>query len=742
MVKYERVNSTLKIDCSNWVVSPRIEDSEAAMGVVIDILLKERGIEKIIMSEARENEYDFEQVRLLYSVAETYSKIILERKLITPGNLCICGKHVKRRAAELKFLILEVWRKDPIGAYVRLVSIINRIKKVAPFTKDKKCFEHYLQNALVPILNTFEECELIKTIKAKISKYRPGDRSLYREILSPVVRPAFMLTKFTFLLPPNARIIERYEVDGNKVEIYRIPERARFYYHITPKEFALSEVEYGILDEARKVLIARRPPELEIRDPIKAREAFLGLSERVIRDVAVARGVSLNYEKINELATILARYTVGFGILEILLADPRIQDVHVNSPIGATPIFIYHSDFEECETNLIPTMEEAEAWATRFRLYSGRPLDESSPVLDTELYVPGGRARVTAITRTLSPEGLAFAFRRHRERPWTFPLFMKVKMFNPLYAGVMSFIVDGGRSLLIAGGRASGKTSLLSALILELLRRFRVIVQEDTLEIPVTQIRNLGYNIERLKSRSVITRVEIELPAEEALRAALRLGDSALIIGEIRSKEAIALFEAMRIGALANVVAGTIHAETAYGVFDRVVNDLGVPRTSFKAIDLITICSRLKSPDGLHTFRRVVELTEVRKKWREDPLEEGAFVNLFEYSAKEDTLKPTETLLYGESYVLNEIAKRVREWKGKWDKVWDNILLRAKIKETLLDFAERLNRSEILEAEFSVKSNEMFHLFSEEVKEEVGELDSKMIYDKWKNWLKKELKVL
>jgi len=174
-------------------------------------------------------------------------------------------------------------------------------------------------------------------------------------------------------------------------------------------------------------------------------------------------------------------------------------------------------------------------------------------------------------------------------------------------------------------------------------------------------MQKLGYNIERLKSRSVITRVETELPPDEVLRTALRLGESALIIGEVRSKEATALFEAMRIGALANVVAGTIHGESAYGVFDRVVYDLGVPPTSFKAIDLITICNMLRTPDGLHRFRRVTDLIEVRKHWKEDPLAEDGFVPLMEYSAKEDRLKPTETLLYGESEVLNAIAQRVRE---------------------------------------------------------------------------------
>ena len=740
MVEYERKDNTLIIDCSKWIISPRVEDSEKTMATVIDILRKERGIEKIIMSEIRENEYDYEQVKILYSIADAISKI-LEERIISAKNVCICRKHLFR-VNELNMIVLRLMRRDPIAAYLKLFGRAVRIKRILPFIsiRERRCLQHYLENALLPILKILENTELIRLVKPKISKFKFGDRGLYREIFSPLIRPKFITTHFRIFPPKDASLIEKYRVNGNLVEIYKIPEKVRLYYQVLPHEFYLSEEENFVLTQARNYFLTHKPKEMEIADPLKAREIFLDLSKNVINSIASRNSISLTPKKIQELAQILTRYTIGFGVLEILLKDEKVQDIYVNSPIGLTPIFIFHSDFEECDTNLIPSMEDAETWATRFRLYSGRPLDESNPVLDTELFVPGGRARVAAITRTLSPEGLAFAFRRHRERPWTFPLFMKVKMFDPLYAGVMNFIVDGGRSVLIAGGRSSGKTSLLSALILEILRRFRIVVQEDTLELPVTQIRSLGYNIERLKSRSVITRVEIELPAEEALRTALRLGDSALIIGEIRSREALALFEAMRIGALANVVAGTIHAETAYGVFDRVVNDLGIPRTSFKAIDLITVCSRLKSPDGLHTFRRVVELTEIRKRWREDPLEEGAFANLFEYSAKEDKLKPTETLIYGESFVLNEIANRVREWKGKWDNVWDNIMLRAKVRETLVNYAEKLNKPEILEADFYVKSNEVFHIVSEEVKREVGELDSKLIYEKWSKWFKKEIK--
>ncbi|HID25295.1 MAG TPA: hypothetical protein EYP23_02375, partial [Thermoplasmata archaeon] len=378
--------------------------------------------------------------------------------------------------------------------------------------------------------------------------------------------------------------------------------------------------------------------------------------------------------------------------------------------------------------------EDADSWATRFKLMSRRPLDEANPVLDTEVEVKGGRARVTIITRRLSPDGIGFALRRHRFRPWTLPLFIKNRMIDPFSSAILWFLVDGGRTILIAGTRGSGKTSLLGALMIQIMPKLRIVTVEDTLELPVEYMRKIGFNIERMKSRSVITHVETELPAEEAIRTALRLGDSCLIVGEVRSKEAIALYEAMRIGALANVVAGTIHGESAYGVFDRVVNDLDVPPTSFKATDIIVICNTIKSPDGLRSFRRVVEITEVLKHWKEDPLEENGFVNLLEYDAKKDLLVPTDKLLLGESVIINNIASRVKEWKNNWIAVWNNIKLREQILKTMVELSEK--NKQLLEAEAVVLANVNFHLISERVREENGFIDSKAVFNKWVEWLK------
>jgi len=743
-VDYEVIDDTIRINCLNWVIEPSIEDSEACMGVVVDLLNEVRKAERIVLAETRENEYDFEQTKLLIEIANAYNKILNEDKILNISNLAPKGDEslVPKRLSDLQFLILEVLRKDPIGAYVKLQQMISHEKLTAENASPllKKNHDHYLQNALVPIEVVLSKCRIIQQAKPRLSTFKFGDRSLYREFFHPLVRPNFMLTRYMLSPPKEGQAVDRYFLGNTVVEIFKVPGKVRYIYHVTPPEFKLTEDKYTILDNARRYLGAHRPSETEFTEPEKAREVFINIGRDLIKEIAKSMDVQLEVKEIEELAVILSRYTAGFGVLEILLSDEKIQDVFINSPIGSMPIYIMHADFEECETNFIPTKEDAEAWATRFRLFSGRPLDEANPVLDTELNVPGGRARVAAITRTLSPYGLAYAFRRHRDKPWTFPLYISAKFFDPLYAGLMSFVIDGGRAILVAGGRGSGKTSLLNAMMLEIMKKFRICVQEDTLELSVPLMMHMGYNIQRLKSRSVITRVEAELSADDALRTALRLGDSVLIVGEVRSVEGRALFEAMRIGALANVVAGTIHGESAYGVYDRIVNDLGIVSTSFKAIDLITICSQLRTPDGMHRFRRVTELTEVRKHWKTDPADEGGFVNLMEYSAKEDRLKPTDVLIDGESEVLNEIAKRVRDWHGDWDAVWDNILLRGKVKETIVEYSSKLNKPDILEGDWIVESNEMFHLISEQVREEVGALDSKMIFEKWFDWFEKKLK--
>jgi len=768
---YNADRGVLRLTLWGKPYGPSIEDYEECMSSVIKAALEVKEISSIVLTKDREYEYGPEQTRLITGIADLIGDIIKGRLIFEIGKpktakektgIKLCESLYPEWMSKLRSIV-DLISRDPIGAYVEIIREIRRAsvsaKTVPP--KLQVCYKiFYIERTLEVIKGKFEKTELIKKVKelSDLAGYHVGDRSLYRQIFLPSTRPNFMYTRFLIAPPENGISIERYTIGKTEdnpegeaeVEIFKIPGEAQYLYHVTPPEFKLPEKHYLILDSARRRMLTERPKAVEFVKT-EERKFTYNISEDLIRSIADSQKISLNSKELEKLATILTRYTAGLGVLEILLKDPRIQDIYINAPVDRLPILLLHDSAQECKTNLIPTREDAEGWATRLRSYSGRPLDEANPVLDTEITLPDARARFAVITRTLSPEGLSFAIRRHRDRTWTLPLFVqenkatkKIRMLDPLAAGLLSFLFDNAASTLIAGGRSSGKTSLLSALMLEILPKIRVIILEDTLELPTKQMRDLGYNIEPLKSRSVITTVETEIPADIALRAALRLGESALIVGEIRSLEAKVLWEAMRIGALSNVVAGTIHGESPYGVYDRVVHDLGVPPTSFKATDIVVICRKQRLASGMSSERKVVAITEVRKKWSDDPMKEGGFVDLMIYSVKEDALKPTDTLINGESEVLNRIMNSVKDFKGEWKNVWANINIRAKMIKTMVETSYKMDKDprnpEHLEADWIVKANSQFHLLMQEVKEEVGELDHDLVYSKWLNWYKKELK--
>ncbi len=739
--EFDEETQKMRINFLGSIYGESLEDYKTVMAITIDKLMELKKIPRLVLAGTREYEYDFNETKMLVEIANVIDSI-LRQKIIAISNIVVkgCESEAQERFSFLQQFLNNL-RYDPIDSYKQLMREIRKIKVKSQREQEfviRTCYIHYMNSALLPLKEMLDKCKMIEIAQPYLAEHK--DRALYRKIFHPTVRPNFIYTRYISLPPPYAELVHRYNVGGGndaqsassstEVQIYKVPGKIRYLYHIMPPEFRLSEEEYTMLDRAREYLGRHEPREGDLTEPERVRENLFRIGLDLLRDMRP----NMPEENLVKLANILTRYTAGLGIIDLVLQDENVQDIAINSPVGRTPIFIFHGEFQECETNVIPSREDAESWATRFRLSSGRPLDEANPVLDTELAVPGGRARVAAITRTLSPDGLGFAIRRHRDKPWTYPLFVKNKYIDPFSAGLMWFLVDGARTLLIAGTRSSGKTSFLGATMVQIMPKIRIITTEDTLELPSDQLRDMGYNIERLKARSVITHIETELPAEEALRTALRLGDSALIVGEVRSVEAKALYEAMRIGALANVVAGTIHGDSAYGVFDRVVNDLGVPPTSFKATDVIFIANMLRSADGLRSFRRAVEITEVRKHWKSDPADEGGFVNLAEYSAKEDRLKPTKTLLAGESVVLDDIASRVREWRGRWDAIWENINLRAKILDTLVVYSDK--KPYIIEAPGVIESNSQFHLISQQVRDEIGILDSKLIYEKWLSWLR------
>ncbi|MBI2101002.1 type II/IV secretion system ATPase subunit [Candidatus Woesearchaeota archaeon] len=736
----------LLIDMEQYPHIPSLEDDPVCMSRTMDILAEAGAVTKIVYTQKRNYEYDYTQALMVQEMAKLYSQLGKRRDLLGYSTLLAdpkCTKWAPQWYASIQNITADLMKRDPIGAYVELKRTIRDERIKIDRTVDQNyisCSKKYIA-ILNYLMGLMEKTKIIDSAKPYLSGYKLGDRSVYRRIFTPDIRPDFMFTKLMAAFPPEAEEIDSYEIDKNtEVTIFELPDNVQYLYHLIPPEFKLTEEKYEILDTARKIMAEHKPTRQEFIDPERMRQVFYNIGSDLIEELVNYRNLRLTAAEIDEMTKILVRYTVGFGLIEVLLQDEKVQDITINSPLGETPIFIVHQDYADCKTNIVPTVPEADSWASKLRLISGRPLDEANPILDTELIIPGANSRIAVVAPPLNPSGLAFAFRRHRDKPWTLPLFIQNKMLNPLAAGILSFLIDGSRSLLVAGTRSAGKTSLLGAILVELMRKYRVITIEDTLELPTNSLRKLGYNIQSMKVAAALTKGTSEVPADEGIRTTLRMGDSALIIGEIRSKEALALYEAMRVGALANVVAGTIHGDSPYGVFDRVVNDLGVPRTSFKATDVVVVANPVRSADGLHRWRRVTQITEVRKQWEQDPLVEKGFVDLMKYDSRKDELEASEELINGDSEILKAIAGNVKEWAGNWDAVWDNIMLRAKIKETLVGFAGKTGNPGLLEADFVIQSNDQFHKISERVKDDIGTLDSKRILFEWNEWLKRHVK--
>ena len=741
----EGEETILMVDLEEYPKVPSLEDDPVCMSKTCDLLAESGIVTKIVFAQKRNFEYDYYQTSLIQEIAKLYQKLAKRKEFLSYGELLndrACSRYSGAWYAVIQNIALNLLRSDPLGAYVELKRAVREERIKTQKSADEnliRCGEKYIKilNYLIALL---EKTKLIAAAKNYLAGYKLGDRSVYRNIFSASIRPDFMFTRLMAAYPPEGEELDSYSVGDTEITIFQLPDTVQYLYHMLPPEFKLSEEKYEILDTARKIMAEHKPTKQEFVKPERMMEVFSKVGSDLIEELAGYRNLRISDRGIEELTKILVRYTVGFGLIEVLLQDEKVQDITINSPMGEVPMFIVHQDFSDCKTNIIPTIPEAESWASKLRMISGRPLDEANPILDTELRIPGANARVAVVAPPLNPSGLAYAFRRHRDHPWTLPLFIKNRMISPLAAGVLSFIIDGSRTMLVAGTRSAGKTSLLGSLLVELMRKYRVITIEDTLELPTVSLRKLGYNIQSMKVAAALTKGSSEVPADEGIRTTLRMGDSALIVGEIRSKEALALYEAMRIGALANVVAGTIHGDSPYGVFDRVVNDLQVPRTSFKATDIIVVANPIKSADGLHRWRRVTQITEVRKHWEQDPLLENGFVDLMKYSSSTDQLEPSDDLINGESEILKSIAGNVKDWAGNWDAVWDNILLRTKIKEALVNISDKAKMPSLLEAEFNILANDHFHLISDKIKEEVGNLDSKRIFFDWNEWLKSNVK--
>ncbi len=433
-------------------------------------------------------------------------------------------------------------------------------------------------------------------------------------------------------MPFNHKVLEEYQVNDARILLISSDDEVGVRYHIRPLEYDLPQGQILALNRVIGNILENPPSELDL-DMDAMRRSVTRLARAELAKLKNECGSDkMTGERLESLAAIVARYTVGLGLFEILLSDDHVEDIYIDAPADSNPVHVALNQVGcagilRCRTNIIASTPEVKCLVARIRYFSGRPLSESCPVLETDIL--NGRARATAISPPLSPEGPAIAFRRHSRNPWTLLKLVREGSLDCLTAALISFLIDGRSTILICGPRGAGKSSLLAASLFEFPRTQRILTIEDTPELPVRQMQSLGFKVQSLvvEQRSGETR---ENKTVEALRVSLRLGESAIVLGEVRGKEAQVLYESMRTGKAGSSVLGTIHGDSARSVYERAVHDLGIHPEAFMSTDVVMSLG-LNRPFGTQQpVRRLLELVESNKK------SPGEFSELVRYSAEGD----------------------------------------------------------------------------------------------------------
>jgi type IV secretory pathway ATPase VirB11/archaellum biosynthesis ATPase len=448
----------------------------------------------------------------------------------------------------------------------------------------------------------------------------------YDDALSPSVGVAVAGSRVRSRPPADARLVDARDLDtGSTARIYAREGDGVRTYHLAPVEKGLPPDAAATLGDAHEAL-ATGAVEGGDRAPGRA-----------------VRRVADDGDPVELLADVLRKHARGFGVLEDVLADPRVSDVYATAPVTENPLRAV-VDGETMRTNVRLTEDGAAALASRFRRESGRGFSRAAPTLDAAAETAtGDRIRVAGVTDPVS-DGVAFAVRAHGEAAFTLPALVANGTMPADAAALLSLAVENGAAVLVAGARGAGKTTTLGSLLWELPAETRAVAIEDTPELPVRTLQAAGRDVQPV--RTTLDEGPGIAPTE-ALRTALRLGEGGLVLGEVRGDEARVLYEAMRVGANASAVLGTIHGDGGESVRERVVSDLGVPVSSFAATDLVVTLEAYRE-DG-ERARRVRAVEEVVD--RDDGV---GFASL--YALDGDALAATGRIDRGESRLLPAIA--------------------------------------------------------------------------------------
>jgi len=421
-----------------------------------------------------------------------------------------------------------------------------------------------------------------------------------------------LITKYGFA--------EVYRVEGEQLLYYKIP---------VPKPNPSQKMIINSLKEAATRLISTDP--YKIRDPVQRRNLYY---QKIIEILENTSEINIPKHMFDFYADAVVKEMTGYGIIEPFLQDDKLEEIMIIGP--KKPVYVYHQEYGMMATNVsFYSDDDIGEIVDKIARTLGRQVDISNPLLDARL--PDG-SRVNATMPPASIDGVTITIRKFKADPYTIVDLLNYRTLNIEVAAFLWSIVEGfgakPANLLISGGTGSGKTTLLNVLANFIPEKDRILTIEDTAELQLPL-----KHVIRFEGRPPGVEGKGELSLDILTKNTLRMRPDRIIVGEIRHKEANALFTAMNTGH--DGCMGTIHANSARETLVRITSPpMSVPILMLAGLDFIVIQKRLSTPKG--QVRRITAIAEVTGVLDNDP---KANI-IFQWNPQTDVLERTEVPIH------------------------------------------------------------------------------------------------
>ncbi|EGB16160.1 type II secretion system protein E [Pseudodesulfovibrio mercurii] len=334
------------------------------------------------------------------------------------------------------------------------------------------------------------------------------------------------------------------------------------------------------------------------------------------------RNAPLNLAERKRMLSEIQDEVIGLGPLEPYVQDPTVNDILVN---GYKQIYVERSGKLELTPARFKDDDHLRKIIDRIVSLVGRRIDESQPLCDARLL---DGSRVNAVIPPLAIDGPSLSIRKFSKDPLEVADLIGFNSLTPEMALLMKGIVQSQLNVLISGGTGSGKTTLLNCLSRNVPEDERIVTIEDAAELQLKQD-----HVVRLETRPANIEGRGEITMRDLVKNCLRMRPDRIIVGEVRSAEALDMLQAMNTGHDGSLT--IIHANTPRDALMRLetmismaglnLNPLSMKRYISSAIDVIIQATRLV--DGT---RKVISIQEVTGM-------EGEMITMQEIFAFEQT---------------------------------------------------------------------------------------------------------